>query len=86
MIMNSNTPLTPEEKIIKLPPSIIPIGVVMYYRNVSTGRPTRIHLLRDNGNSYCGFDDVGAEVVICDESDYIIPGQVCKKCLKLSRI
>lgn len=62
-------------------------GAVRYFRNNSIGKATLVHLLNDaTTKSFCGFFDTFAEVVIIDESDYLIEeASVCKKCLKAFR-
>lgn len=53
------------------------------YRNNSTGRPTKAHILNDKtGKGFCGWNDIYfAEIYPKEEfSAHVI--DVCKKCLK----
>jgi hypothetical protein len=64
-----------------IPKSILPIGTEVCYRNNSAGGGTLVHITKENGKQYCGFQDFCSEHVIVDETDYYLESQVCKKCL-----
>ncbi len=56
--------------------------VVIYGRRMSTGNPTRTHIINEtNGKSFCGYDDVLAEVSIADTDEMMFKPNFCKKCL-----
>lgn len=56
--------------------------VILYGRNNSTNKPTKIHIINETtGKSFCGFDDFLAETKIVDSEELIFKPDLCKKCL-----
>lgn len=59
------------------------IGEEMYFRNNSTGAPTKIHFIDPSSlKTYCGFSTFGAQNIVGDETDAVVESQCCKKCLQ----
>jgi len=52
--------------------------MIPYFRNVSTGAPTKVHLLNKSGYAFCGFSDFGAELIALDRAH---ARDFCAKCL-----
>jgi hypothetical protein len=57
----------------------------LLFRNNSTGNPTKIHIINEDGDgSFCGFDDFCAQVYYSDNEEWL-EIEFCKKCLKSHR-
>lgn len=58
------------------------VGVAFLYRPVSTGKPTKKHIVNDEtGNALCGWNDWFAQIY-----HFLPPPNIddcCKKCLKI---
>lgn len=52
--------------------------MILYYRNNSCTRPTKCHILKSSGDSYCGFSDFAAEL---NSEENMLAGDMCAKCL-----
>lgn len=58
--------------------------VAIYGRRMSTGKPTRTHIINEiDGKSFCGYDDFCAEVSIVDTDEIMFKPDFCKKCFNV---
>ncbi len=56
------------------------IGAVLLFRNQSTGKPTKKHIMKNSEVTFCGWNDsLFAEVHI--NETYTYEADYCKKCL-----
>lgn len=65
----------------------VKLETVYYYRNQSTGSPTKAHIINPKTDlAYCGFDSVFAELTTESDIGGIDSEFVCKKCLKIKEM
>lgn len=60
----------------------IKMDCILFFRNNSTGNPTKIHIINEETDkSFCGFDDFLAQIYL-SENESFLEIEICKKCLK----